>query len=64
MRTVSIGAQLEQLDGLRGTKDLSEWEANFVANMVVRYVAAGKSTTALTDRMVEKIEQIWTKHFA
>lgn len=62
MRIVSIGAKLEQLDGLRGTNDLSEWEAGFVEGALERLRSHG--TTFLSEKQVEKIEQIWSKHFA
>jgi hypothetical protein len=63
-RLVSFGAKIEQLDGLRDTKDLSEWEQGFVTSILERYLLAKKDTRNLTGKQVEVIERIWSKHFA
>lgn len=63
-RTVSVAAKLEQIEGLRGTNDLSAWEDGFVESVYDAYVRAGRKTSGLTDERVRKIEQIWGKHFA
>lgn len=60
----SVGTMLEQLDGLRDTKDLTDWEHNFVTSVLERWLLARKDTLSLTPTQVEKIEQIWEKHFA
>ena len=64
MRSVSIGAKLEQIDGLRGTNDLSDWEQEFVVSVMRRYREAGDRTSSLTDQQVTKIDEIWSRHFA
>ena len=63
-RLVSLGTKIEQLDGLRDTKDLSEWEQSFVTSILERYLLAGRDTRMLTSKQVDVIERIWTKHFA
>ena len=63
-RIVSIGTMIEQLDGLRDTKDLSEWEHGFVTNILERYLLAKKDTQGFTGKQVEVIERIWSKHFS
>lgn len=63
-RLVSLGTKIEQLDGLRDTKDLSEWEQGFVTSILERYLLAGRDTRMLTSKQVDVIERIWTKHFA
>ena len=63
-RVVSLGTQIEQLDGLRGTNDLNDWEDGFVEIVVNQYEAAGKSTLRMSAKVAEKIEQIWRRHFA
>ena len=63
-RTVSIGAMIEQLDGLRDTDDLNQWEQDFVTSVLERYLRARKDTRSLTEKQVEIIERIWKKHFA
>jgi hypothetical protein len=63
-RSVSVGAMIEQLDGLRDTRDLSDWEEGFVTSILHRYLQAGRRTSSLSAMQVEKIEQIWQRHFA
>lgn len=63
-RLVSLGTKIEQLDGLRDTKDLSQWEQGFVTSILERYLLAGRDTRMLTSKQVDVIERIWTKHFA
>ncbi len=64
MITVSIGSMIEQLHGLLGTGDLGDWEESFVTSVHERYVWVNKNSTQLSGKQVEKIEQIWAKHFA
>lgn len=63
-RLVSIGTKIEQLDGLRDTKDLSEWESRFVTSILERYLVAGRDTRMFTGKQVDVIERIWGKHFS
>jgi hypothetical protein len=63
-RTVSIATMIEQLDGLRDTTDLNDWEQGFVTHVIRIYLCAHKRTSALSGGKVEKIEEIWSKHFA
>ena len=59
----SIATQIKQIDGLRGTNDVTTWEDEFITSVVER-VARTKDTRALSARQVEIIERIWAKHFA
>lgn len=61
---VSLGIMIEQLDGMRDTSDLTQWENDFVTNIVERRLAAGKDTRNLSAKQVEIVERIWSKHFA
>jgi hypothetical protein len=63
-RLVSLGTKIEQCDGLRDTKDLSEWENGFVTSILERYLVAGRDTRMLTGKQVDVIERIWSKHFS
>jgi hypothetical protein len=63
-RTVSIGAMIEQIDGLRDTDDLSEWEQGFATNIIERYLLADKDTRWMSSKQVDIVERIWRKHFA
>lgn len=58
-----IASVLRALNGLVGTKDLNGWEDSFVRSVVE---AAGPNfdTTPLSEGRVEKIEQIYLKHFS
>jgi len=55
---------IEQIDGLRDTTDLNEWEQGFVTNILERYLLAKKNTQALSGKQVEVIERIYRKHFS
>jgi hypothetical protein len=63
-RAVSISTMIDQLDGLRDTKDLSEWEQGFVTNILERYLLAKKDTRWMSSKQVDVVERIWRKHFA
>ena len=56
----SLNEQLLKLVTLCGTKDLTMWEEQFTRSMYALYLRDGESTRG----MVEKIEQIYRKHFA
>lgn len=60
----SLGTMIEQLDGMRDTSDLTEWENDFVTSILERYLAAKKDTRNLSAKQVEIVERIWSKHFA
>lgn len=62
-RLVSIGTKIKQLEGMVGTADLSDWETRFVRSISGRY-QGGLIPGALTDNQIEKLEQLWEKHFA
>ena len=54
----STGQMIEQLEGLLGTSDLTDWESGFVETLVER---KGKP---LSDKQTEIMERIYRKHFA
>lgn len=59
---VDTGTMVTRLEGLLGTKDLSDREAEFVENMV-RIKDSGQ-VTRLTERQVEWLNDLHRKHFA
>jgi hypothetical protein len=63
MRELLLGAMIQQLDGLRDTHDLSEWETKFVADVFER-TNEGAQTSCLSDKQAEEVAQVWRKHFA
>lgn len=59
----SLGQKIKQLDGLIGTKDVTDWESEFLQSVVDRS-NCGNDTTRLTHKQVEVAERIYAKHFA
>jgi hypothetical protein len=55
--------QVKRIAGLLGTKDLTDWEHRFVES-VVKQTRGGDDTTSLTDKQLDVVERIFTKHFA
>ena len=62
-RLVSLGTKVKQIHGLRGTKDVSEWEDKFIES-VYAWSAQGECTTGLTEKQIAVIDRIWEQHFA
>jgi hypothetical protein len=62
-RLVSLGTKIKQLEGLIDTKDVSGWENNFLHSISVR-TDCGRDTSRLSDAQIERIEELWSKHFA
>jgi hypothetical protein len=60
---ISMGAMLQRIHGLLETGDLNTWETGFVES-VWEKSAGGTRTSALTSVQAEKVEQIFSKHFA
>lgn len=63
MRMVSEGVKLQQCHGLLGTKDLNDWEARFVESLWYQS-KQGKDTTQLTEKQIDRLEVLWSKHFS
>lgn len=61
MRHLSTAQMIERLTGLLGTNDLNAWEQDFVSSLQ-RHAAAGKVTN-LTDKQVERLDELHAKHF-
>lgn len=61
-RMKSTGTKIERLSALRGTKDLSAWESDFVEN-IVRITTAGTRVGFLSEAQLEVIERLYSKHF-
>jgi hypothetical protein len=58
----SIGQMISQLFGLTDTKDLTDWENQFVKDIVEK-TNGGASTKMLTPKQIEIIDRIYQKHF-
>ena len=59
----SVGQMIKQIAGLRGTKDVTEWEDNFIRG-IVEWTDDGEKTSHLTERQVAVVARIYRKHFA
>ena len=59
----SIANMIKRIGGLSGTKDVTEWESDFI-NSIIERTGNGTSTTNLTGKQVEIIQSIFKKHFA
>jgi hypothetical protein len=62
MRHVSTTEMIRRLVRMLGTDDLSAWEQNFVTTLQ-RRMEAGE-VTKLTDKQVERLDELHGKHFA
>lgn len=59
----AINTMVKRIAGLAGTKDLTDWEEDFVASVVER-THEGKDTSMLTEKQVDHVERIFKKHFS
>lgn len=59
----SLNIQVKRCAGLLDTKDLSDWEDDFILSIVER-TDEGDNTTSLTEKQIEVLERIHNKHFA
>lgn len=59
---LSTTTMTKRLAGLLDTRDLTEWEQQFVRSVLAR-LDAGQITT-LTERQVETLEALHRRHFA
>jgi hypothetical protein len=57
---ISIQQKAKKCEGLIDTRDVSDWENSFLIS-VCNKVREGKE---LTDKQLEKLEDIYDKHFA
>lgn len=61
-RIVSTATMIEQLAGLLGTDDLSDWEQGFVESLVE--ARADGRLLNLSGKQVEALDRLYRKHFA
>lgn len=62
MRHYSTTDMIKKLSGLLGTKELTDWESSFVTS-IERRMNAGE-VTMLTDKQIERLDELHSKHFA
>lgn len=58
----SLGAMIQQLHGMVGTDDLSEWETEFVQS-VHDQSGEGQDTAYLSTKQVEIVNRLYQQHF-
>lgn len=63
-RTVSVGTMIQQLSGMLGTPDLTDWEFGFVSDVFEKYCERGQDTKWMSGKQLEIINRIYQKHFA
>lgn len=59
----SINTMVKRMAGLQDTSDLSAWENEFVTSIVEK-TDGGDNTTSLTEKQIDVLERIFSKHFA
>lgn len=62
MRHFSTAVMIEKLVGMLGTDDLSDWETCFVLSLQRKLAEC--QATSLTERQVETLDRLHSKHFA
>lgn len=60
--TVSLGAMVKRLAGLVDTRDISDWENQFIKS-VLKATRLGDDTRSLTDKQIDVLERIHRAHF-
>lgn len=59
----TINTQLKRVSNLIGTGDLTDWEENFISDLMAK-TRQGDNTSALSEKQIEVLERIHGKHFA
>jgi len=58
-----LNTQVKRVSGLLDTKDLSDWEQDFVSS-VTQQTNDGNNTSSLTEKQIDCLERIHNKHFS
>lgn len=59
----SINSMIKLVAGLADTRDVSDWENDFITS-IVEQTQGGKNVGALSEKQVTALERIYKKHFA
>lgn len=54
---------VKRLRGLQGTGDLTDWEERFVES-ILEHTRDGDDTSLLSEKQLDRVEEIFNKHFA
>lgn len=60
---MNLNKLVQRVSGLQGTGDLTDWEEQFVSDIVKR-TQEGSDTRSLTEKQIDVLERIFNKHFA
>jgi hypothetical protein len=60
---VSIHNMLKRIAAMVGTKDLTDWESDFIRSIQDR-TANNAGTLTLSSKQIECLQKIFNKHFA
>lgn len=58
----SLNTMVKKCAGLVGTKDVTPWEDQFLQS-VLEKTAQGDNTTCLTEKQVDVLQRLYSKHF-
>ena len=58
----SLNTMVKRCEGLVGTKDVSDWEDDFLTN-IVRVTKGGEDTSKLTEKQIDVLTRIHDKNF-
>ena len=59
--SISTTTMIRRLEGMIGTKDLSDWEHGFVRSLVERLDAG--EVTKLSEKQITRLEELHGRHF-
>ena len=60
----SLQQKAKQLEGLIDTKDVTEWENDFLKGFCSRMAFGTSFTSTLSEKQLDLIDRIYNKHFA
>lgn len=58
----SLNTMVKRCEGLVGTKDVSDWEDDFLTN-IVKVTKGGDDTSKLTEKQIDVLTRIHDKNF-
>jgi hypothetical protein len=59
----SLNTMVKKVAGLADTKDVSDWESDFIKSIFEK-TRGGDDTTSLTEKQIDVLERLHRKHFA
>lgn len=63
MTIQSLNTRVQRIAALVDTKDITEWENDFILSILER-TRDGRDTRTLTENQINVIDRIFHKHFA